>query len=69
ETMTDERARQPVNFGWMREGEVVSYLELQLYSMRHAQEHAAQLNLVLGEHGVKTDYDLVTRARDDLDDG
>ena len=64
ETMTDERARQPVNFGWMREGDVVSYVELQLYSMRHTQEHAAQLSLVLGEHGVPDDQiDWVARAQ------
>ena len=64
ETMTDERARQPVNFGWMREGEVVSYVELQLYSMRHTQEHAAQLSLVLGQHGVPDDQiDWVARAQ------
>jgi hypothetical protein len=63
ETMSDERARQPVSFGWIREGEVVSYGELQLYSMRHIQEHAAQLSLLLGRHGVPDDQiDWVTRA-------
>jgi len=66
--LTDERARQPVNFGWMREGEVVSYVELQLYCMRHVQEHAAQLNLLLGQHGVKADTDWVARAKDDPGD-
>jgi hypothetical protein len=66
-TMTDERARQPVNFGWMRDGEVVSYLELQLYNMRHVQEHATQLSLLLGHHGVPSDQlDWVARAGDDL---
>jgi len=67
ETMTDEQARQPVNFPWMmREGEVVSYVELQLYNMRHVQEHAAQLSLLLGEHGVQADQiDWVARAKDD----
>ena len=61
--MTDERARQPVTFDWMKDGEVVSYLELQLYSMRHVQEHTAQLSLVLGAHGVPADLiDWVTRA-------
>ncbi|HEY7850543.1 MAG TPA: DinB family protein [Ktedonobacterales bacterium] len=66
-TLTDEQARQPVNFGWMRDGEVVSYVELQLYSMRHIQEHAAQLSLLLGQHGVQADQiDWVTRAKDDL---
>ena len=67
EMMTDEQARQPVTFGWMRADEVVSYAELQVYSMRHIQEHAAQLSLWLGQHGV-TDaaLDWVPRARADL---
>lgn len=64
EGMTDELARQLVTFGWMEEGEVVSYFELQLYSMRHVQEHAAQLSLLLGQHGVEADFDL-PRAKDD----
>lgn len=69
ETLTDERARQPVSFGWMREGEVVSYVELQVYSMRHIQEHAAQLSLLLGRHGIPDEaIDWVTRAEDDLRD-
>jgi uncharacterized damage-inducible protein DinB len=63
ETLTDERACQPVNFPWMLDGEVVSYVELQLHSMRHIQEHAAQLSLLLGQHGVQADYDWVTRAK------
>lgn len=63
--MTDERARQPVSFPWMREGEVVSYVELQLYSMRHIQGHAAELSLLLGQQGVQTDDDWTTRAKDD----
>lgn len=68
-TLSDERARQPVSFGWMREGEVVTYAELQLYTMRHLQGHAAELSLLLGEHGVPSDQlDWVTRARDDLPD-
>jgi hypothetical protein len=67
ETMTDERARQPVSFGWMREGEVVSYAELQLYNMRHVQGHAAELSLLLGQHGVQANQiDWETRAKDDL---
>lgn len=45
DTLTDDRARQPCRFTW---GEV-SFLELLLYNMRHVQEHAAQLNLVLGQ--------------------
>lgn len=64
ETMTDERARQSVNFPWMSEGEDVSYFELQLYSMRHIQEHAAQLSLLLGQHRVQADYDWAPSAKD-----
>lgn len=64
--MSDEQALQPVNFGWISDGEVVSYVELQLYSMRHIQEHAAQLSLLLGEHGVQADrIDWVARAKGD----
>ncbi len=66
ETMTGERARQPVNFPWIREGEIVSYAELQLYNMRHVQEHATQLSLLLGQHGVPNEeIDWVTRAKKD----
>ena len=63
--LTDERARQPVDFPWMREGEVISYVELQLYNMRHIQEHAAQLSLLLGQHGIHTEASWVARAKDD----
>jgi hypothetical protein len=35
---------------------------MQLYSMRHVQEHAAQLNLMLGENGV-TGMDWIAQAR------
>lgn len=48
EALTDEKARQRCRFEWME----VSFLELQLYSMRHVQEHASQLNLLLGQHDV-----------------
>lgn len=44
--LTDERARQRCAFSW---GEL-SFAELLLYSMRHVQEHASQLSLVLGQH-------------------
>ena len=46
--LTDERARQAVEYPWA-EGQAVSFLELQLYNMRHVQEHAAQLSLFLGQ--------------------
>jgi hypothetical protein len=45
EALTDERAHQRCRFTW---GEV-SFAELLLYNMRHVQEHAAQLNLILGQ--------------------
>lgn len=45
EAMTDEQARQHCRFLW---GEV-SFAELLLYSMRHVQEHASQLSLILGQ--------------------
>jgi hypothetical protein len=50
--LTDERARQSVpHYGWAR-GQSVSFLELQLLNLRHVQEHAAQLSLFLGQHGI-----------------
>jgi hypothetical protein len=45
ETLTDDRAQQRCAFSW---GEM-SYAELLLDSMRHVQEHAAQINLFLGQ--------------------
>jgi hypothetical protein len=45
ETLTDERARERCKFVW---GDV-SFAELLLYNMRHVQEHASQLNLILGQ--------------------
>jgi hypothetical protein len=45
EGLTDERARQLCRFPW---GEV-SFAELILDNMRHVQEHAAQLNMFLGQ--------------------
>ena len=45
----------------------MSYVELQLYTMRHVQEHAAQLSLFLGQHGVPDEaLDWVARAKDEL---
>ncbi|MCX6048225.1 MAG: DinB family protein [Chloroflexi bacterium] len=44
-TLTDDRARQRCAFSW---GELC-YAELLLDNMRHVQEHAAQLNLFLGQ--------------------
>ena len=58
EGLTDEKAQQRCVFDWMEP----SFLELQMYSMRHVQEHAAQLSLVLGQHDV-TGLDWIASAR------
>lgn len=55
-TLTEEEARRPVAYHWT-EGQSVSYLELQLYNLRHVQEHAAQLSLFLGQQ-ASSDADL-----------
>ena len=44
--LTDEAAQRICRFRW---GEL-SYVELLLYNMRHVQEHAAQLNMLLGQN-------------------
>jgi hypothetical protein len=60
--LTDEQARQPFAFPWNPE-RPISYLELQLYNLRHIQEHAAHLSLFLGQHGTADqDLDWVTYA-------
>jgi hypothetical protein len=58
DALTDETAQRRCRFGW---GEV-SFVELQLYSMRHVQEHAAQLSLLLGQKGVSAP-DWVAKAK------
>lgn len=58
EALTDETAQRHCRFAW---GDV-SFVELQLYSMRHVQEHAAQLSLLLGQQGVSAP-DWVATAR------
>ena len=57
--LTDEQASRVCVFEWMEP----TFLELQLYSMRHIQEHAAQLNLLLGAHEVES-LDWVAMARE-----
>jgi hypothetical protein len=57
EGLTDEQAYRICTFKWMEP----TFLELQLYSMRHVQEHAAQLNLMLGQHGLEA-CDWVSKA-------
>ncbi|HMQ55483.1 MAG TPA: DinB family protein [Anaerolineae bacterium] len=44
-----EQANRVCRFPW---GEI-PFAELLLYTMRHVQEHAAQLHLFLGQHGVR----------------
>ena len=61
EGLTDDQANQICVFEWMEP----TFLELQLYCMRHVQEHASQLNMVLGNHGV-TGLDWVSKARDSV---
>ena len=57
--LTDAKADQRCEFPW---GEEVSFAELQLYSMRHVQEHAAQLSLHLGQK-VGSAPDWVPRVK------
>jgi hypothetical protein len=60
--LTDEPSARPCRFPWGR-GQSVSYFELQLYNLRHVQEHAAQLHLFLGQHVPETTGGWVARAR------
>jgi DinB superfamily len=62
--LSDEKAHQEVAFPWT-EGKPVSFLELLLYNMRHVQEHAAQLNLFLGQNAIDGASDWVSRAKAD----
>lgn len=60
--LTDGRARQPFAFPWTH-GQPASFLELQLYNLRHVQEHAAQLSLFLGQHAIPAGPSWVSRAK------
>lgn len=61
--LTDERARRSVEYPWSK-GQPVSFLELQLFNLRHVQEHAAQLSLFLGQHGIPgAEIGWVSRAQ------
>lgn len=48
-TMSQEQAARLCKFPW---GEI-SYAELQLYNLRHVQEHGAQLRMFLGQQTGK----------------
>jgi uncharacterized damage-inducible protein DinB len=43
--LTDERAGQVCTFGWGS----LTFAELLIYNMRHVQDHAGQLNHILGQ--------------------
>lgn len=60
EAVTAETASQRCRFSWG----VVSFAELFLYTMRHVQEHAAQLSLFLGQR-VGTAPGWVTIAKNE----
>ena len=63
--LTDEQARRAVEYPWSA-GQPISFLELQLYNLRHVQEHAAQLSLFLGQHSIPdADLDWIPRAKDE----
>lgn len=57
EALTTEQANHTCRFPW---GEI-PFAELQLYSLRHVQEHAAQLHLFLGQKAGKSS-EWVSRA-------
>ena len=55
--LTDEQAQRLCRFSW---GEL-PFAELQLYSLRHVQEHGSQLRMFLGQHSA-TSSDWVPQA-------
>ena len=48
--LSDEQAQRLCRFGW---GEL-SFAELQLYNLRHVQEHGAQLQMFLGQQAGRS---------------
>ncbi len=66
-TLSNEQAHRQVVFPW-EWWEPMSFFELQLYTMRHVQEHVAQLSLFLGQHGISDEaLDWVGWAKADAD--
>lgn len=63
-TLSDETAAQLLEFPWM-DGMSISFFELLLYTMRHVQEHAAQLSLFLGQN--VSDVPTLSALHDALD--
>jgi hypothetical protein len=63
--LSTEKAHQQYTFPWPA-GATVSYFELLLYTMRHVQEHAAQLSLFLGQHAIPGEaLNWVQRAKEE----
>jgi hypothetical protein len=63
-SMSDEQAQRQIAFNW-KWWEPMSFFELQIYTLRHVQEHAAQLSFFLGRHGISDEaVDWVARAKD-----
>jgi hypothetical protein len=63
--LSDDHMRRPITYPWA-DGQSITYLELQLYNLRHIQEHTAQLSLFLGNHGIPgDDLDWVPRAKNE----
>lgn len=60
--LTNDELHRPItHYPWITAQ--LSYVELQIYNLRHLQEHAAQLCLFLGQHGVPDEaLDWVSRA-------
>ena len=57
--LTDESAARRCHFNKKE----MSFFELLLYNMRHVQEHAAQMNLFLGQKGISV-VSWVSKAKD-----
>jgi DinB superfamily len=62
-SLSDEQAHRQVAFPWMW-WKPMSFFELQVYTLRHVQEHAAQLSLFLGQHAIPDEaLDWVGQAK------
>lgn len=65
--LSEEKAHQLYTFQWPG-GATLSYFELLLYTLRHVQEHAAQLSLFLGQHAIPGDaIHWILRAKEEAD--
>ena len=63
--LTNEQACRLVEYPWSA-GQPIIFLELQIYNLRHVQEHAAQLSLFLGQHPIPDAHlGWVPRAKDE----